>query len=528
MSSVTKPSEPFLAHSDTAPATETPTIEKRFNFWTAFGVAVCTSGAWEGWTASIAQGLAGGGPVCLLWGWVVVSVGIICMSSPSPTVVDENVACSMWPSAGGQYVWAANLAPVKYSRVLSWTTAWLGVAGLWLGALSCGMGVAVQIQSYAIVSTEYEPKTWHAFMICIACMVCWAVVNIFAVQLLHYMNAAIHVVGYLLVIGVLAGSTKEKHDATFVFTKFQNSTGWDSDFVSWSVGLLSALYAYFSLDTAAHFSEEIPRANVLVPRAMVLQAVATALMTLPFIITVLFCIGDIGEVLASPIGTMSPFTQILINSTSNVGLSCFLNCISSSVAMAAGFDLWGAASRAIWSMARDKALPATLAKLHPRWNVPVLANLVLLLPSIVIFMIYIWNTTAFYGIMAGVLVSFQLSYVVPLGINIFYTTWWKRELTKGPFAMGRFSFPVHVVAFLFGCYMVLFISFPVNHPVTAANMNYGSAIIGAISILAIMLWIFYGRKYYYGPLQFTATEAEQTESIASKAEHTRTAKLGQP
>ncbi|KAH8716422.1 Choline transport protein [Beauveria bassiana] len=118
MSSVAKPSEPSLAHSDTAPATETPTIEKRFNFWTAFGVAVCTSGAWEGWTASIAQGLAGGGPVCLLWGWVVVSVGIICMSSPSPTVVDENVGDSMWPSAGGQYVWAANLAPVKYSRVL--------------------------------------------------------------------------------------------------------------------------------------------------------------------------------------------------------------------------------------------------------------------------------------------------------------------------------------------------------------------------------------------------------------------------
>ncbi|KAM3563821.1 hypothetical protein MY1884_001081 [Beauveria asiatica] len=371
MSSVAKPSGSSLAHADTAPANETPTIEKRFNFWTAFGVAVCTSGAWEGWTASIAQGLAGGGPVCLLWGWVVVSVGIICMS------------CAL------------------------------------------------------------------AEFICVACMVCWAIVNIFAVQLLHYMNTAIlviHVVGYLIVIGVLAGSTREKHDATFVFTKFQNSTGWDSDFVS--------------------------------------------------------C-------------------------TSNVGLSCFLNCISSSVAMAAGFDLWGAASRAFWSMARDKALPATLAKLHPRWNVPVLANIVLLLPSIIIFMIYIWNTTAFYGIMAGVLVSFQLSYVVPLGINIFYTTWWKRDLAKGPFSMGRFSFPVHVVAFLFGCFMVLFMSFPVNHPATAANMNYASAIIGAISILAILLWIFYGRKYYYGPVQFTATEAEQTESIASKAD-TGIAELGQP
>ena len=204
--------------------------------------------------------------------------------------------------------------------------------------------------------------------------------------------------------------------------------------------------------------------------SVILQAGSTALMTLPFIITVLFCIGDTEAVLSSPIGVMSPFTQILINSTSNVGLSCFLNCISTTVAMMAGFDLWGAASRSMWSMARDKALPASMATLHPRWKVPILANLVLIVPSIAVFMIYIWNTTAFYGIMAGVLVAFQLSYVVPLGINIFYTVWWKRDLVKGPFNMGYLSIPVHVVGFLFGCFMIIFMSFPVSSPVNAATM----------------------------------------------------------
>lgn len=193
-------------------------------------------------------------------------------------------------------------------------------------------------------------------------------------------------------------------------------------------------------------------------------------MTLPFIITVLFCIGDAAAVLESPIGLMSPFTQILINSTSKVGLSCFLNCISTTVAMAAGLDLWGGAARAIWSMARDNALPPIFAKLHPRWGVPILANIVMIVPSIVIFMIYIWNTTAFYGIMAGVLVAFQLSYVLPLGINIFYTIWWRKDLVKGPFNMGWLSIPVHIVAFLFGCFMVLFMSFPTAVPVTAGNM----------------------------------------------------------
>jgi len=193
-------------------------------------------------------------------------------------------------------------------------------------------------------------------------------------------------------------------------------------------------------------------------------------MTFPFIVVAILCIGDIDAVLGSPIGLMSPFTQILINSTGNVPLSTFLNCISTTVAMAAGFDLWGAASRAIWSMARDNALPPAMAKLHPRWGVPVLANLILIVPSIAVFLIYIWNTTAFYGIMAGVLVAFQLSYVVPLGINIFYTAWWKKDLVKGPFNMGKFALPVHIIGFLFGCFMVLFMSFPVNSPVNATNM----------------------------------------------------------
>lgn len=68
-------------------------------------------------------------------------------------------------------------------------------------------------------------------------------------------------------MGILLGYTNNKHDAKFVFTDFNNLTGWDSDFVSWSVSLLSSLYAYLTIDTAVHFGEEIPRANVMIPRA---------------------------------------------------------------------------------------------------------------------------------------------------------------------------------------------------------------------------------------------------------------------
>lgn len=203
-------------------------------------------------------------------------------------------------------------------------------------------------------------------------------------------------------------------------------------------------------------------------------------MTFPFIIVVVFCIGNIEQVLESPIGFLSPFTEILLNSTGKVGIAIFGNCISTTVAMTAGFDLWGASARAVWSLARDQALPPFFAKIDKRWKVPVVANLVLVPPSILVFSIYLWNTTAFYGIMAGVVAAFQLSYAIPLAINVFYTKW-RRPLPKGAFNLGRFSYPVHVVALLFSCFMALFMSFPSVYPTSASTMYASRTLFGEIA-----------------------------------------------
>lgn len=92
----------------------------------------------------------------------------------------------MWPSAGGQYVWAAELAPKKYKALIvslvrlfdrkllrsahtlfpqSWYVAWISIAGLWLGGISSSMGVTVQIQSYVAITQAYDMKRWHAFLV---------------------------------------------------------------------------------------------------------------------------------------------------------------------------------------------------------------------------------------------------------------------------------------------------------------------------------------------------------------------------
>lgn len=57
------------------------------------------------------------------------------------------------------------------------------------------------------------------------------------------MQGLLHVGGFLgilIVLGVMA----PKNTASFVFTEFVNSSGWESDGVSWLVGLLSAVYPF--------------------------------------------------------------------------------------------------------------------------------------------------------------------------------------------------------------------------------------------------------------------------------------------
>lgn len=66
---------------------------------------------------------------------------------------------------------------------------------------------------------------------------------------------------------VLTVCTKDKHTASFIFTDFENRLGWSNDGVAWCIGLLTSVYAYFSLDSAIHFTEEVIDAPFAIPRA---------------------------------------------------------------------------------------------------------------------------------------------------------------------------------------------------------------------------------------------------------------------
>lgn len=139
----------------------------------------------------------------------------------------------------------------------------------------------------------------------------------------------IHGCGYIVVIAVISAMGPH-HDAAFVFTSFENLSGWSSDGVAWCLGLLTTSFGFVGYDAAAHMSEEMKNAARDMPRAMFGSVVVSGVLTLPYIIALLFAIGNIDDLLASPTG--SPITQLFVNVTGSNAGGIALNRIITTIA----------------------------------------------------------------------------------------------------------------------------------------------------------------------------------------------------
>lgn len=114
-------------------------------------------------------------------------------------------------------------------------------------------------------------------------------------------------------------------------------------------------------------SEEIQNAAVLVPRAMVATVLLNGALGLAILIAVLFCVGDVDSILASPTGY--PFMAIFqqgVGSTKGAQAMASMLVI---LILCSIISVVATASRMTWSFARDRGLPGWFYLSKVRINV---------------------------------------------------------------------------------------------------------------------------------------------------------------
>lgn len=415
------------------------------------------------------------------------------------------------------------LAPQSCQKLFSYITGWLTVVG-WQSAIASSAYLeGVLIQDFIeLVWPAYARQRWHGTLLSYGVLLLCIFVNTVVGKALPRIESVLLVIYLLSFFGVLVpllylaphGSSRD------VFATFVNGGGWSTQALSVFVGSSGNAFAFLGGDCVYHMSEEVKNAANVVPRAIVFCLIMNGAMGLGGIIALLFCIGDPNVVLGT--NFTYPIIEIFKQGTKSVGGSAVMVALIIVVGLSLDIGNMAAASRMLWSFARDRGVPGwrCISKVDGKTKIPVMAILTTTVLSVLVGLISIGSPVAFNDVVSLTLVGLYASYFVACALLL-----WRRitgsiktpdqvssrdqshpSNSNLPGSAGKLTWgPWRVPGFLgtlinaFGCVYLLIVGtfafFPPTKEVNGATMNYSSLVMGSVTIFSAAYYVFWAHGY---------------------------------
>ncbi len=147
-------------------------------------------------------------------------------------------------------------------------TGWLNLLGL-LGAIA---GIDYGAGTFANLQWGFPPTPEKTMMIFAGILLLHALLNVAGVRLVSVLNSISvwwHLAGVAVIVGVLTLAPADHQSADFVFTQFNNDTGFSNGLYVMALGLLLAQYTFCGYDASSHLSEETTQAQISAPKGIV-------------------------------------------------------------------------------------------------------------------------------------------------------------------------------------------------------------------------------------------------------------------
>ncbi|KAH8912439.1 gaba permease [Coniochaeta sp. PMI_546] len=470
-------------------------LKRNFSMISMLGLAFAILNTWTALAASISLALPSGGASSVIWGLVVAGICNLCLAASLAEFL------SAYPTAGGQYHWAAIVSWKKWSRGISYCTGWINVAG-WVALSATGglLGSTFVVNIIALFNPDYEAKAWHQFLIYIGFTLFALVVNAFLTRILPFFTKAAFIwslAGFVIIsITVLACASPNYQSGEFVYGNFINEVGWP-DGAAWLLGLLQGAFALTGFDATVHMIEEIPRPHIQGPRIMLYCIIIGMVTGWIFLSCLLFVVKDIEQAIASPEG---PLLQIFMDATNNRAGSTCLLMFPLVCMLFTTTTLVCTSSRMSYAFARDRGMPfsSTFAKVHPTLDVPLNALLWTCGWVVVFGCILLGSTSTFNAITSASVVALGVTYAIPPTINVLRGR--KMLPETRAFKLSNWAgWVCNLVGIAWTILTTVFFVFPPELPVTPDNMNYCIVAFGVILLISGTTWVIDGRKHYKGP-----------------------------
>ncbi|KAM0750460.1 amino acid transporter [Meredithblackwellia eburnea MCA 4105] len=463
-------------------------LKQEFSTFSLIGLGFVICNSWLGVGLTMVIGLAQGGPVLLLYGLLLIVLVFVCVA------FSLSELASVYPTAGGQYHWSCFLAPPRHKRVASFLNGFVNIAAWQTFVASILMIFAqVTIGIATIKNPSLEIKPWHYFVL-------YQVGNIICTLFNWY---GIHKAPFLYQFGLFftlglfimtffsllcgPGAIHSHASSNFVWKTFANEVGWSSNGVVFITGLVNVNYAYSGFDGAIHLAEDLKNPSRDVPKALFATVIIGLLTGFPWLIASLYSVQDFADAAASPTGV--PMISIFLQTIQNEGAVIFIMTLLLLSVLLAALGSVQSAGRLTWSFAADGALIGSkyLAWLDTRVNCAPYSLFFNFFWVFLIGCLFLASSTVFNSIVGCCLILQHISYAIPVSLLMARG----RRLPRKPWMqLGSFAgWLVNFVTVAWAVLITIFYSFPVIMPVTSSNMNYCSAVLAIIVLLAGLNWI---------------------------------------
>ncbi|OCH86742.1 amino acid transporter [Obba rivulosa] len=491
-------------------------FRRDMSFFGVLGISFCAIGILTGMSSAFQTGLFSGGPLGLFWGWNICSLFMFLIALSLAEI------CSAYPTMGGLYFWVCKMKPelpvLGYVHELQ--TGWTYSIAMVFTGTSGNLSVALYLASLVEVGQGRTLTRLETVAIAWGVNVASGVINtigtraiggISTFNLWWTLGGTFVLVITLLVkapikASALCHSFLMTTSLRFVFTDFENFTGWENKGFVVLLGFLQAVYTLEGCETAAQVAEEAKRAELLAPVAVVGSIAGSWIVGLAYMLALLFSVQSIGRVQATAFSL--PITQLYFDA---VGRPLTLMClvVIGLAQFMAAVTAFTASSRLFYALARDDAFPLkkqfmTLNRFQaPYWGV--WASVMI---GCIISCAYIGSAIAFNAILSSAAIAVMLSYLQPILIRVF----WPDSIPpseRGPFHLGRWSWPINLASLLFTVFICVLFVLPTARPVDSTNMNYAIVAVGGIIVIVTLCWLLWGCRHFAGPVQTTTNQIAQ-------------------
>ena len=281
-------------------------LERGWTRFTNFAISFSIISVLAGCFTTFYVAWNNGGPIAISIGWPVIALIILTVA------VSMAELASAYPTAGGPYWWANSLGGPGWS----WFTGWFNVLGL-IGIvasvdyiLSFFLTQLFGLWSLDLGFINFADQVHvvkEIFALFVVILALHALINIFSHRLLALFNSISvfwHVVGVVIIIGILVFVPDHHQSAKFVFTQKINNSGFAGGaigggtfwFLVLPVGFLLTMYTITGYDASAHVAEETKGAEEAAAKGVWQSVALSAVIGWFVLLAILFAATNVNAV----------------------------------------------------------------------------------------------------------------------------------------------------------------------------------------------------------------------------------------